>query len=407
MSLRQTLSTIRRHKTASLIIVLDIAIACAILCNTIFYLRTQVQNITMPSGLVEDELMRLTPQDIGKADDPDARGRADLAELRGIPGVKAATVANFVPLGQVDNAVEIRLRPGQREANAEATAYLGDAQFIYTLGLDLIAGRGFEAGDVVQWPSSASSPPPAASVIVSRRLAERLFPGGSALGRIVYVQEENPARVIGVVADLKRGYAFGPVERQDDALILPIQAAYSRMYGSYLLRTDPARRGEVLEAAVAALQRIDRDRAFFNRDLYAEVRARYFEKDRAMILLLVSICAALLLIALSGIAGIASFWVRQRVRQIGIRRALGATRRQIMWQFQLENLVLTGAGALLGMLAAYGVSMLLMRLYDLPKLPAGYLPLGLLLLVLLGQLAVLVPAVRASRVSPALAARGL
>lgn len=407
MSIGQTLSTIFRHKTASLIIVLDIAITCAILCNTIFYLRTQFQSITLPSGLVEDEVVRLTPQNIGNVDDPDALGKADLTELRRIPGVKSVTVANFVPLGQVDNAADIRLRPEQHEASAQATVYLGDANFLGTLGLTLIAGRDFNEQDVVQWPASDSQPPPVASIIMSRGLAERLFAGRSALGQTVYVQDENPARVIGLVANLKRGYASGPANEQDAAFILPIEAAYSRMYGSYLMRVDPARRGEVLDAAATALQRLHRDRAFLNQDTFEEVRARYFEKDRAMIWLLLSICSALVLIAVSGIAGISSFWVRQRVRQIGIRRALGATRWQIVWQFQLENLVLSGAGVLLGMLTAYGVSVLLVRFYELPKLPALYLPLGVLLLLLLGQLAVLVPALRASSVSPALAARTL
>ncbi|WP_242111549.1 ABC transporter permease [Luteimonas aquatica] len=407
MFLKQTLSTILRHRAASLIIVLDIAITCAILCNTIFYLKTQLQLITIPSGLAESEIVRLTPQNIGKVADPDALARADLARLREIPGVKSVSTANFVPLGQVDNAVGIRLRPDQREASAQATAYIGDARLLDTFGLTLVAGRGFGESDVVQWPADAAQPPPAPSVIISRKLAERLFEGGDALGKTLYVQDENPARVIGLVAHLKRGYALGPSDELDDAVILPINAAYSRMYGSYVLRTDPARRGEVLDAAAAALRQEYRERVFSNMDTYEDVRANYFEKDQAMILLLLSICGALLLIALSGIAGIASFWVRQRVRQIGIRRALGATRGQILWQFQLENLLLSGAGVLLGMLAAYGVSDLLVRFNELPKLPAFYLPLGGLLLLVLGQMAVLVPALRAARVPPALAARAL
>lgn len=405
MSIGQTLSTIFRHKTASLIIVFDIAITCAILCNTIFYLKTQIQNITLPSGLVEDELVRLTPQNIGKVDDPDALARTDLAELRRIPGVKSVTVANFVPLGQVDNAVDIRLNPQQREANAQATAYLGDADLLDTLGLRLIAGRDFDDNDVMEWASNDSEPPSVSSVIMSRSLAQRLFPGRSALGQAIYVQGEHPARVIGLVANLKRGYASGPAHEQDYALILPLSAPYSRIYGSYLLRVDPQRRREVLDAAAEALLQAYPDRALLNRDTYAEVRAKNFEKDLAMIWLLVSICAALMLIAVSGIVGISSFWVRQRVRQIGIRRALGATRLQILWQFQLENLLLSGAGALMGMLGAYGVSLLLVRFYEMPKLPAEYFPVGMLSLLLLGQLAVLAPALRASRVPPALAAR--
>ena len=108
-----------------------------------------------------------------------------------------------------------------------------------------------------------------------------------------------------------------------------------------------------------------------------------------------------------GIVGLASFWVQQRTRQIGVRRALGATRGQILGYFMTENLLLTTFGIVLGMLGAYGLNQLLMSHYELPRLPLIYLPVGALLLWLLGQIAVLGPALRASHVSPALATRSV
>ncbi|WP_340649218.1 ABC transporter permease, partial [Pseudoxanthomonas winnipegensis] len=100
------------------------------------------------------------------------------------------------------------------------------------------------------------------------------------------------------------------------------------------------------------------------------------------------------------------FWVGQRTRQIGIRRAVGATRRDILRHFQAENFLIVGAGVVLGMLLAYGLNQLLMRQYELDRLPLFYLPIGAALLWALGQLAVLGPALRATRVPPAIATRG-
>jgi len=112
------------------------------------------------------------------------------------------------------------------------------------------------------------------------------------------------------------------------------------------------------------------------------------------------VSAALLAVTAFGIMGLASFWVQQRTRQIGIRRALGATRTHILRHFQLENLLLSCAGVVLGLLLAYALNMLLMARYELPRLPLGYLPVAAVLLLLLGQLAVLGPARRGGGGAP-------
>ena len=108
-----------------------------------------------------------------------------------------------------------------------------------------------------------------------------------------------------------------------------------------------------------------------------------------------------------GIVGLASFWVQQRTKQIGVRRALGATKGQILAYFQTENFLLATIGIVLGMLAAYGINQVLMSKYELARLPAYYLPIGAIALWLLGQVSVLGPARRAASVPPAIATRSV
>lgn len=117
------------------------------------------------------------------------------------------------------------------------------------------------------------------------------------------------------------------------------------------------------------------------------------------------VCMALLLVTALGIVGLASFWVQQRTKQIGVRRALGATRTQILRYFQTENFILATIGILLGMLLAYAINQLLISKYELPRLPLYYLPIGAILLWALGQVAVFGPARRAAMVPPAIATR--
>ncbi|MGE8260919.1 MAG: ABC transporter permease, partial [Stenotrophomonas sp.] len=138
---------------------------------------------------------------------------------------------------------------------------------------------------------------------------------------------------------------------------------------------------------------------------YEEQRRKYFANDRAMVGLLITVCVALLVVTALGIVGLASFWVQQRTKQIGIRRALGATRSQILRYFQTENFLLATVGIVLGMLMAYTINLWLMNNYELPRMPISYLPIGAVLLWLLGQIAVFGPARRAAAVPPAVATR--
>jgi putative ABC transport system permease protein len=123
--------------------------------------------------------------------------------------------------------------------------------------------------------------------------------------------------------------------------------------------------------------------------------------------LLVGVIVALLLVTGLGIVGLGSFWVAQRRRQIGVRRALGATRANILHYFQTENFLLATIGIVFGMILAYGINLFLMQRYELPRLPWMYLPVGAVALWLIGQLAVLGPALRAAAVPPVVATRSV
>ena len=163
----------------------------------------------------------------------------------------------------------------------------------------------------------------------------------------------------------------------------------------------------MLKAAVAALKKADPRRVVTEQRTYDEVRHKFFENDRSMAGILVGAIAALLIVTALGIVGLASFWVAQRRRTIGVRRALGATRRNILNYFQTENLLLATIGIVLGMVLAYAINLFLMLHYELPRLPWIYFPTGAIALWLIGQLAVLGPALRAAAVPPVVATRSV
>jgi putative ABC transport system permease protein len=138
---------------------------------------------------------------------------------------------------------------------------------------------------------------------------------------------------------------------------------------------------------------------------YTEIVARSYQRDHSMTVLLM--CTVFLLVSITslGIVGLASFAVRQRTKQIGTRRAIGATRLDIMRYFMVENWLVTSIGVVAGAVLAVGFNMWLVDTYELEKLNWLYLPLGMVALWIIGQLAVLVPAIRAANIAPAIATR--
>ncbi|HEU0305951.1 MAG TPA: FtsX-like permease family protein, partial [Lysobacter sp.] len=244
------------------------------------------------------------------------------------------------------------------------------------------------------------------AAILTRDVARKLFPNESAVGKNIYSWNDNdiPHRVVGVVDRLIRPNDNGGAAQSGYSMLLPTR---NMTMGRFVLRTDPARRAEVQKAAIAALERNSTRRIILRQDPFTDVMAKYYAQDRSMAWLLVAVIVALLVVTALGIVGLASFWVQQRTRQIGVRRALGATRGQVLRYFQTENFMLATVGIVIGMIGAYGINQLLMSSYELPRLPALYLPLGALVLWALGQLSVLGPARRAAAVPPAIATRSV
>lgn len=408
MDIRPIISTLRRHKTAAALIVLEIALACAIICNAMFLIGNRIETLQQPSGIAESELVSIQLGGIGTQVNAEARTREDLAALRSLPGVRGATAINQIPFVNYSWNSSISLTREQERQTLNAAQYMSGESAVSTLGLQLVAGRDFTANEIIdmeQANNDRSLDKKGISVIIAQTMADKLFPIQPALGKTIYAGE-TALHIIGIVQTLARpnNSNSNGVNQSNYSMLLPIRIDYTS--GQYMLRvTDQTRRAEVLQSAVAALMKLDNSRLVLKQQTYSEIREEYFQNDRAMVWLLGAVCIALLIVTALGIVGLASFWVQQRTKQIGIRRALGATRGQILRYFQIENFLLASVGIVLGMLLAYSINVWLMARYELPRLPVLYLPIGALLLWALGQIAVYWPARRAAMVPPAVATR--
>lgn len=404
MQITPILSALRKHRLATLLIALEVALACAVLCNACFIIANRLAMMRVSSGVDESSLatIQLTGYDPARARDVDARV---LAALRGVPGLQSVALLNSIPFGARRGTAGISTDAAGQHFGGVIEFYVGGPGALEALGSRLVAGRGPQADEFQPFVDLM---PAQADVQITQALAEHLWPGADPLGKSLWMLGAR-YRVVGVLKDLVRPDPTGwPSAQRAWSVFVPAQPG-PYLSGSYLLRADPQALPRVLRQALDAVARavpevvIDRDNSRMLRDLRSET----FKNDRIMAGLMLGVIVALLLITALGIVGLASFWVAQRRRQIGVRRALGATRGDILRYFQTENFLIVSLGAALGMVLAYGLNLWLMRSYELPRLPAYYLPIGVVSLWLLGQLAVLGPARRAASVPPVVATRSV
>jgi putative ABC transport system permease protein len=419
MTLPPILAALKKHKAGVTLITLQIALTLAIVCNAVFIIGQRVERVNRPTGMDEQNLFLIqqayvnapTGDDAASVQQLDSMQLRDLATLRQLPDVESAAVISSVPLLQSSWNGGVGLKPDQQSSTAQSAYYFGDDQMLKTLGVRLIAGRNFTPDEIGHRAFRASGEP--AMVIATKALADKLFPAGDALGKTIYLDgSATPTTLIGIVARLQT-----PNGRWGDAfawnsLLIPYRLDFE--FTRAAVRAKPGRLEAAMQEAREALLASDPMRVMSGPSdsglgvtPFSAVRARAYRADIGMAILMGVICVILLCVTGAGIVGLTSFWVGQRRKQIGIRRALGATRSDILRYFQSENLLIAGAGVVLGAILAVGLNLWMMKQFQMDRMPIVYVLVGILVLLALGQGAVFAPARRASRVSPVEATRSV
>jgi putative ABC transport system permease protein len=413
MEIRPIISALMRSKVALILIGLQIALTLAIVCNALFIISQRIETMGRPSGMNEADTFMITSNGFGANFDTKNAFVEDLALIRNLPGVVDASPINTVPMSDGGWSEAINMAPGQKVATTGAAIYFVDEHGINTYDVHLVAGRNFKPEEITTRDRASVDWPP--GIIITKAMADRLYPGQDAVGKQLYLADPDkskPQTVIGVIDHLQvpwpRGFSFnGDRAAVNYSVLVPQMTAYGSST-RYLIRTEPGRRDELMKTVETKLIDSNHNRIVRSLKSMQAIRADCYVEDRAMMIILGTVIFCLLTITALGIVGMASFWVTQRTRQIGTRRALGATRGSILRYFLTENFLITSGGLMLGAILTYGFSFWLMaHVSEAKLLPWGYLPVGFVVLWLLGQLAVLGPATRAAQVPPAIATRSV
>jgi len=397
MQIRPVFSALRHHRFTTAMIVLEIALACAVLCNACFVVVGQLRMLRIQSGIDESSLAVVTLGNFDRDRLADINARA-LEGLRGIDGVTTVNVVEGLPFVDAGGA-SVSVDPEGQRGRYAADFYFGDRDALRTLGVNLLEGQMPHDEDLSATADDTQR------VYITQSLARELWPHDDALGKSMWCCNGARFRVVGVMRQLIRA-----MPRDDGASnwsVFTAKRLGEMSSAQFLLRAEPDRLDAALRQVRMAMARQVPDATLDDSATgkVGDLRDRYFHSNRATANMLAGTMLALLGVTALGIVGLTGYWVQQRRKQIGVRRALGATRADILHYFQTENFLIVALGMVPGGLLAYLFNMALMKHYELPRLPVFYLLIAAVVLWLLGQLAVLGPAMRAAAVPPVVATR--
>ena len=390
-----------RNKTGAILIALQIAVTMAIMVNAVSIMQERSRMMARPSGVDEHNIFSISS--IGFAENFNERAtiEEDLAALRAMPGVVNAIQSNSVPLSGGGWSMGLQTEPGEEIEGTGVAVYFVDEHGLDTFGLNLLAGENFSATDI-NWRGKGDTVWPDRTII-TRAMAEALYPDDpdSALGKTVYISSTDPITITGIIEQMQAPWnGWDGVER---VMLTPQHTLFGAT--RYIIRAEPGQRDELMPRVEKLLAESNRDRIVRSMRTMDETRERSYRGDSSMIKILTFTIILLIAVTSLGIVGLASFSVNRRTKQIGTRRALGASKVAIVRYFMTENFLISLVGVLIGAALTVGLNIVMIEAFSLTRIAWYLVPVAMLMLLAVGQAAVFGPAKRASSVPPAVATR--
>ncbi|MEN8163063.1 MAG: FtsX-like permease family protein [Acidobacteriota bacterium] len=389
------------NRTRFWLILIEVALTFAIVVNCTSIFLDKRQSFNSPTGMDIANILVITTEPFGddfeNEDYVEDVGASDLRRLRSHPAIINATPILHFPLSGSGSST------GRKAAGSELDAvsvgyFWVDENGIETLGVELIDGRNFTDADIEDQNDNDIP----RNVIVTKAFAEQVFPDGNAVGsQITNRDGQTPATIIGVIDHMNNSWptsTFG-----DHTMLRPGINHYSHEM-NYLVRAEPLAIDSLYTELEELMVSLESDRVVTVRTL-SEIKQGYFRRTLMAMKIWAVVIVLMIFITSLGIIGLTSFSVTQRTREIGTRRALGATRLAILRFFLLENWLITGIGLALGTLLTIALNFALAEYAEAPKIDPMLFAGGAVALWTAGQIAAFIPAMRATTVSPEIATR--
>lgn len=393
MSVHLIIKSLLRRKVVTALLLLQLAVTLGLVVNSLLLASAAKELVEQPTGLALEQILtvRVKPTSKAMRVEPALSEviNRQLAAIRQIPGVEAAEYLNQIPLRQGGSNRNIFEVDRQDETNVDSVPYYNTSeQILQVLGVKLITGR-----LLTQLDRGTDN------TLLTEKLAKQLFAEQNPVGKAT-----NNGTVVGVVSDFySQRYAsdpfygqitFAALERVEQGYQLIIRVAPGQSEAVRQQVTDVIRNAEP-EMDIGTVMRMD------------ENRDEVFRSEIGLATLLAVLSGLMLLVAMISAYSHAHFHALQMQKEVGIKRALGASKARVLLDVLSESWLTTAIGAGFGILVCYGLNISLAKVISIPAVPVWLPLLTLVLLLLCVTLATWYPARIATRISPATATKTL
>ncbi|HEY6334040.1 MAG TPA: ABC transporter permease [Blastocatellia bacterium] len=383
------------------LVVSEVALALILLVGAGLTLRSFLRLTNVHSGFEPDNVLTMSlglPPSKYKEDQQQAQFFHDLLDKVGaLPETEAVGLINSLPLSGRGTNGDVAVRgyvPASPADTPLSEKYVTSPGYFRAMGVPLVKGRFFNAGDV-------KGAPPVA--IINEGMARRFWPDSDPIGKEIQFGwlNEDWQQVVGVVGDVKNDSLDGTVPLET---YLPYsQAPVSDLTMVIKTKGDPLASVSMVRGEVLAL---DRDLPVYNVNRLSKVVSNSVSQPKSIMFILGLFAAIALILASVGIYGVISYWVSNRTREIGIRMALGATGATVLEMVAAQAFKIILAGVAIGLIGAFALTRLMSTLlFGVEATDPLTFTLIPILLVVIGLLASYLPALKATRVDPVTAIR--
>jgi len=400
-----------RARLQGLFVVAEMAMALVLLIGAGLLIRSLHTLWNVSPGFNPDNVMAFDvtfpPSMRGATADASRSYLRDLSNrLNEMPGVSAASLADGTPMvSQSDRYFWIDGQPKPANANEMhmAVFYVVEPGYLPTMEIKLKKGRFFTDQDDER---------ATAVMVVDEMLAQQRFPNEDPIGKRLHLDDERgPYEIVGVVEHVKQWGLERDQNELQAQMYIPFRgAADGDIEGiagtSVVVRADSEIGPSFFTSIRDVVQGQNKQNVISDAKTMNEVIVESLAQRRFAMIVLASFAAAALLLASLGIYGVISYMVGQRTQELGIRVALGATRRDIMTLVLGHGLKMTLGGVALGLVAAFGLTRLIRTmLYGVGATDPATFAIIAVLLTIVAVVACYLPARRATKVDPLSALR--
>jgi len=402
MNIKALFKSLLLRKFTTGLLILQLAITLGLLVNSAILALDTQEKIAQSTGLdLENILLVSTHPTSGSYRDLDyyrSIAMEDMAKLRQLPGVNSVSVTNQLPIstrGNLSNTHDLD-NPEQEKDDK----YLQDVKYILAeehlfdaMGFTLLEGRFLNNSDQLDFSSEEKN-----NIVITESLKRALYGEDSALG-----QETNNGFIVGVIKDIVLDPTL-PLDKQYGLFVNTIMK-YIFVGRFYVLNVEPGQMASVRSKVSDTILAVQAERDIFRVFTMEEHLKRFYRDDQGLADLFMLLCGLMLFITAISSYAYSQFHISRQKKFIGIRRALGARKSDILWYVLTENWLVYGLGCLLGVLVAFGFNILLSQHIVLSKPDLMLFLLATGIIFISGTIATWLPANSTSNISPVIATK--